>query len=459
MIDAFLGANPFLGPSLVLIILTTAIVARPLYRRRGRAALAWLGAAASGTVVLVATLAPLGPHAPASRMCSVPEDFAAALVADQALLNIALFAPLGFFLTLSTRRPVTVLPALAVLSGAIEVTQALVPGMARACDVSDLGANALGALAGCLAAVAWRRRRAAASPAPGRAGRHDVRNGVVVTALGGLLLSAVAVPAVGLTLSDADASQRPNAEQLVAASDATRAFFGPGVAPTDVRYVPAAADRPGRLEVSTPTGALALAWPSGEPMSGQLAAFVPEKAAAKLTDESARETGAAFARAHFPWALRGSRAQVYSAGGPDQQARVVQWRARADGVLLPMRLDLVVGGGRKVLSFAARNEQAPALPPVRMSREQATTKALAAHPDSRVTGSDLIARRDGRRQWRVVWLVSLTPPTSGKATPASPPSAGTPAPGSPPRTDNALYGMAFDAETGAPFGDPTRPRR
>ncbi|MCZ0982078.1 VanZ family protein [Streptomyces diastatochromogenes] len=177
MIDAFIGANPLLGPSLVLIVLATAIAARPLYRRHGRAALAWLGTAASGAVVLVATLAPLGPHAPASRMCSVPEDFAAALVADQALLNIALFVPLGFFLTASTRRPVTVVPALAVLSGAIEVTQALVPGMARACDVSDLGANALGALAGCLVAVAWRRRRAAVSPAPGRAGRHDVRNG------------------------------------------------------------------------------------------------------------------------------------------------------------------------------------------------------------------------------------------------------------------------------------------
>ncbi|MCZ0982077.1 hypothetical protein O1L60_32875 [Streptomyces diastatochromogenes] len=169
-------------------------------------------------------------------------------------------------------------------------------------------------------------------------------------------------------------------------------------------------------------------------------------------------------------------------GGPDRQARVVQWRARAGGVLLPMRLDLVVGGGRKILSFAARNEQAPALPPVKMSREQATAKALAARPDARVTGSDLIARRDGRRQWRVLWLVSLTPPTSGNATPgsttpgtATPGSAtpgtavpgsstpGNPAPGSsipasPPRADHALYGMAFDAETGAPFGEPARPR-
>ncbi|WP_017236689.1 VanZ family protein [Streptomyces sp. SS] len=459
MIDASLGASPFLIPALALIVLATAVTAWLLHRRNGRVPVAPLGAAASGAAVLAATLSPLGTHAPAMRVCSLPPDLAASLFADQGLMNIALFVPSALFLTVATRRPVTVVAALALLSGAVEVVQALTPGMARACDASDFGANLLGALVGCLAGRAWSRRRTdrTTPETTGRTGARDLRLGVIVSVCGGILLSAVALPALAFTASDARADQRPDAAQLAAAADAVRAFFGPEAVPADVRYTPASERRPGRVDVSTGSGNITLAWPSREVTSGQLAAVVPEKASrAKLTEGTARETGDAFAAKHFPWALRGSEARVFAAGGPDQQAKVVQWRSRVDGVLMPMRLDVVIGADRKILSFAARNEHATDLPRATMTREQATAKALAVYPDARVTGSELMARLDNQGRWRVCWMVSLTPP-AGMAPPAT-----TTAPGTAPRpsaaTGPTMFGLAFDAVTGDPFSGPTTPR-
>ncbi|MGA5069067.1 hypothetical protein ACPB9E_35750 [Streptomyces exfoliatus] len=142
---------------------------------------------------------------------------------------------------------------------------------------------------------------------------------------------------------------------------------------------------------------------------------------------------------------------MFPAGGPDQQAKVVQRRVRIDGVLMPMRLDVVVGGDRRILSFGARDEQVSGLPRATVTREQATAKALAAYTGARVTGSELLARRDGQGQWRVCWMVSLTPPDGRRDAKAS-------GPGTASGPAAELFGMAFDAVTGAPFTDPARPR-
>ncbi|MCA1783850.1 MAG: VanZ family protein [Intrasporangiaceae bacterium] len=68
------------------------------------------------------------------------------LRSTQVLLNIALFVPAGFVWTYLTRRPVRVLAALAALSVAIEVIQA-VTGLG-ANDVADIIANLAGAAVG-----------------------------------------------------------------------------------------------------------------------------------------------------------------------------------------------------------------------------------------------------------------------------------------------------------------------
>ncbi|MFN2346019.1 MAG: VanZ family protein [Dermatophilaceae bacterium] len=113
------------------------------------------------------------------------------LRSTQVLLNIALFVPAGFVWTYLTRRPVRVLAALAALSVAIEVIQA-VTGLG-ANDVADIIANLAGAAVGTSGAVAagW-----AADAITGQAvgTRRWVTRATVVAAAG---VCAVVLPGLG----------------------------------------------------------------------------------------------------------------------------------------------------------------------------------------------------------------------------------------------------------------------
>ncbi|WIB72556.1 VanZ family protein [Curtobacterium sp. MCBD17_026] len=70
------------------------------------------------------------------------------------LANIGMMVPLAFFGTLVTRRPVFVLAASSILSALIEITQALLPALGRACDTEDWFTNTIGASIGMLLALA-----------------------------------------------------------------------------------------------------------------------------------------------------------------------------------------------------------------------------------------------------------------------------------------------------------------
>jgi hypothetical protein len=99
---------------------------------------------------------------------------------DQRTLNVLLFVPAGVFLVLAVGRwwaglvlvPVG-LAALAAYSLAIELTQLQLARLDRACDVTDLVDNVLGAGIGCAVGLVllpvvrpWRDRRAPRPPAP-----------------------------------------------------------------------------------------------------------------------------------------------------------------------------------------------------------------------------------------------------------------------------------------------------
>ena len=84
--------------------------------------------------------------------------------------NVVLFVPPALLAVAATRRPLRVLIAGSGLSAAIEVIQALVPGLGRACSTSDWLSNTIGvvigAFLGWLALLLARRRSA---PADGSA--------------------------------------------------------------------------------------------------------------------------------------------------------------------------------------------------------------------------------------------------------------------------------------------------
>jgi glycopeptide antibiotics resistance protein len=85
------------------------------------------------------------------------------------LANLAMMLPLALFGALATRRPVAVFAAASGLSALIELVQALVAALGRACDTDDWFMNSIGAALGAIIAAgvlvldAGRRTRAAAS--------------------------------------------------------------------------------------------------------------------------------------------------------------------------------------------------------------------------------------------------------------------------------------------------------
>ena len=139
-------------------------------RRHGRRLL-WVLTAVSALVVLALTIAPLpGAHL-GPMTCTVQFDYPT-LGRVELVANVAVFFPLAYFATLATRRPALTLAVLSATSAVIEIAQAIVLALGRACDTNDWLMNTIGAVAGVLAAVitlAVARRvdaRRAAAPGP-----------------------------------------------------------------------------------------------------------------------------------------------------------------------------------------------------------------------------------------------------------------------------------------------------
>ncbi|MFJ1751678.1 VanZ family protein [Kitasatospora sp. NPDC088134] len=257
MISAVLNGSPGLVPTFLALALLLGPAALLLARRRElpRWSLLLLTLALAGE--LTATLFPSGqggggPHA----ICALGTDLDFTLAREEGRLNVLMYVPLGLFAVLALGRPVLVTAALLGLTAATETAQALLPGIGRACDASDLQANSLGALLGvalgCLGRLLLRRRL--------RPRRRELIAAPV-------LLAALAVPVVPLQLfvidpapvsgtADATAEQRE-----LAAKDA-ELLFGPGTRVLRTQY---SQDGYGhnRLAVTLERSSFELDWPTG----------------------------------------------------------------------------------------------------------------------------------------------------------------------------------------------------
>ena len=152
----------------VLALVLCGWVARRLGTSR---VVAWLLLAAI-FVILAATLMPsrsaLEPGVSGILTCDLsrigPASVATYLLVDDPTLNVLLFIPLGVLIGQLDRRqhrgPLVV--AAAMLPLAIELVQALVVPLGRACEGGDVFDNLAGLLVGLAIGVAWRHARRAA---------------------------------------------------------------------------------------------------------------------------------------------------------------------------------------------------------------------------------------------------------------------------------------------------------
>lgn len=87
------------------------------------------------------------------------------LLAPEPLANVVLLVPVGLLLAVAMRQPILAALVGILLAAVIELVQALVPSLGRACTIDDWTANAVGAVLGVvlgaigLALARWRRRR------------------------------------------------------------------------------------------------------------------------------------------------------------------------------------------------------------------------------------------------------------------------------------------------------------
>jgi VanZ family protein len=148
VISTVLAEYPWLSRVLLIAVVAACtalgwMLLRPA--RRSRTVLRAL-AAVSLVAALALTLSPSSRYG--EPVFCVVDAFWGARLGIEALANIALLIPLALFAGLATRRPLPVLAATTGLSAAIELVQALVPGLGRSCTTSDWMLNSLGALIG-----------------------------------------------------------------------------------------------------------------------------------------------------------------------------------------------------------------------------------------------------------------------------------------------------------------------
>ena len=153
MISTFLYEHARLAPAVFLMLLAGCVLLGTVLLRTGERGRRVLGGLTLLAVLAVIPLTLLpGGLRRSDVFCTV--QFAwPAWGAVETLANIALLLSAVFFLTLLVRRPVLIVLVASACSAGIELTQALLPALGRACDTTDWEMNTIGAVVGALLAV------------------------------------------------------------------------------------------------------------------------------------------------------------------------------------------------------------------------------------------------------------------------------------------------------------------
>ncbi|MEU3242919.1 VanZ family protein [Streptomyces sp. NPDC006875] len=315
------------------------------------------------------------------------------------LLNIALFAPGAFLAVLLFRRPVTVAAALGCLSGAVELIQS-VANLGRSCSVTDLAANATGAVIGSLAGALWLHQR-----------RQPPRKPVRDLIWGASLATVGAVAVVGVFHSHIDSvdvvardDQTHNLAESAVRADEWINTAAKGIYGSDTQVRETATQKYGsRLKITATTsrGSIAGWWPEKELESAWSTNTHGDEGS--FSQEQVSSAADKFARKWFPKNVAGSKQRIRSIGDGATRAYVVAYRRYADRVLMPMRLDLTITTTGRVIGFTAKAVEDPVLPSVTV--DEAKARNVAEKETGLPTDSTLLLAQQIRGAWRPVWLV------------------------------------------------------
>ncbi|MDQ0688411.1 hypothetical protein QF032_007448 [Streptomyces achromogenes] len=266
---------------------------------------------------------------------------------ESSLLNVALFAPAGFLAVQLFRRPVTVAAAGAVLSAAVELTQSAAP-LGRSCSVTDLAANATGAVAGSLVGTLWLCLRHTPPHRPLR----DLLGGVALAAAGAMAVTTVFHSRVtGVNIVALDEQRHDFAESSVQADEwltsAAEGIYGSGTEVTG-----SATEKNGarlKITVDTNRGSVSGWWPDKELVSAS--SSNRRGGAGPLSEKQVVEAADEFALRWVPRYAAGRERTIRSVGdGPTRIYRVTYRRPPVGGttpVRLALTVDVTAGAGTR----------------------------------------------------------------------------------------------------------------
>lgn len=399
-----------------------ALLAHRAAKRFGGRPYACAALAATLSIEVAVTLF-LGTGGSNARNCVINHSVFEPFRTQQGLLNLAMFVPIGYFGYLAFRAVVPVIAGAAGLSLLTEIAQAVVPGVGRGCDTSDFQMNSLGGIAGVVIAwglvkfpranlfpPTWRR-----TTALGSAGTL-----VVAAVIGGLLITPVHLDSTSLQFATRDEEK--------AAQDALNRAFGNHYKVKGVQVQEAWENSPGSLliELQDDMGNATLSWPDARELTASFensdkitkASFPVQGVTKKpVNKEDAKTIAETYAQRYFPAAIRGSTNFVDPVGPKGELGWMVSWRRKnADGVLMPLRLDVQVNTAGRISQLLTANPEDPKdLPPAVVKKKQAEVTAQrtmdAAMKESklRTDASSLMAvHRSGN--WRAQWLVTFKAP-------------------------------------------------
>ncbi|MEU7023827.1 VanZ family protein [Streptomyces sp. NPDC046203] len=385
--------------------------------------------AAAVTAVLSLTLWTTGSPVELSLTCTINRDLVEPFTTEQGLLNAGLFVPVGFLGVLAHRKVLGVMAFGVLLTATIETLQAVLPFLGRGCDTSDLIMNSLGGIAGALAGwlITLLER-----PRGSFLHRWEARSTYAASAALALMALAfgfvIEPDVVDRTLGIGRASDA----QEDAMRDAVRQAFDGDIGVSDVSFG-YGEDDTGTImaQLAGDGGSAELRWPSRrgfqvildagteKPDSGYL---MPGVTTRPRNAEQARSIARAYAERHAAWGLKdGARPATYPVGEKAELGWVTSWRrSGADGILMPMRLDVQIDRNGRVTQLTMNDVPDVKVAKPRITRDAAVTKVLG--PDSNSDSAEvragtmedpyevvLLAAQNGSR-WVPAWYITQTLP-------------------------------------------------
>ncbi|MFI0724320.1 VanZ family protein [Streptomyces sp. NPDC021224] len=379
--------------------------------------------------ISVTLLMPNGGYT--SHTCIINRNVFGSLLTDQGLFNLLMFIPIGLTGVLATRSVLPTVAGSVALSMFTELAQAAVPGIGRNCDSSDLTMNTAGAVIGAAVAYVILDNPSTRPPLERhwRPTAYGFAAAVVVVAI-------VSTTSIQFLSMDATGIQFANGKQKDAAQKALHASFGDKYRITRIQYQPPVGGGSGQgtiaMVLDNGQANASLTWPENQTLTVSFEnsdtitneSFpVAGAEAAPKTGQEALAIATKYARQYHPDALVSSQSTVTQVDPDAKLGWMASWRrVSADGILMPMRLDVEINRAGRISQMVSADISDPIdLPPVRVAKADAVEKARQSianllHDGQKFKVANVSLRAmDRGGKWRTEYVVSYITPSGDEA--------------------------------------------